>query len=218
MMTFVRWLREIYRWGRRVPITNHYWWAIAVASASIVMVGVSGWTEQGFRLAGMSLQLGGVLTVVWGILKTRADFGQPTVRSQFRRWAKTFPPLHPPTITATANMVLPGLVVEGYAYSTHGPAADQIIEGRLGHLESIIRKLEMTQGKTHIAVLQAEKKVQQSIDTQARQLSGQIDAVARRIEATATSGVNVSAVGVVFLFVGTILGGAALELHQLLAT
>ncbi len=216
MKNFVRWFREIYRWVRRVPITNHYWWAIAVASSSIAVVGAAGWTEKAFRLAGMSLQLGGVLTVAWGILKTRADFGQPTVRSQFKRWATMFPPLHPPTTTATGISVLPGPVGEGYGYSAHGPAADRTIEGRLEHLESIVKKLEMAQGRTHIAVLQAEKKAQQALDTQARQLSGQIDAVARKIEATATGGVHVSAVGVVLLFVGTVLGSAALELRQLL--
>ncbi|HWT19429.1 MAG TPA: hypothetical protein VN280_10975 [Variovorax sp.] len=217
MKNFVRWLREIYRWVRRAPITNHYWWAIAISIASIVLVGASGWTEKAFRLAGMSLQLGGVLTVVWGILKTRADFGQSTVRSQFKMWAKMFPPLHPPTITATANIALPGLTVEGYGYSTHGPAADQTIEGRLGHLEDIVKKVEIAQGRTHIAVLQAEKKAQQALDAQSLQLTGRIDAVARKIEITATGGVHVSAVGAVLLFVGTVLGSAAPELSQLLA-
>jgi hypothetical protein len=216
MKNCFRWLSEIFHWARQVPITNHYWWAIAVVGVSFFVVGASGWTEKGFRLAGMTLQLAGVLTVVWGILRTRADFGQPTVRSQFKIWTKVFPPLHSPTKTATVNVVLPGLMGEAYGYSTHGPAVDQTIEGRMTHLESVVKKLEMAQGRTHIAVLQAERKAQQSIDTQARHQAGQIDAVARKVEATATSGVHVSAVGVVFLFFGTILGSAALELHQLL--
>lgn len=216
MKNFVRWLREIYRWVRRVPITRHYCWVIAVVGASVVVVGAYCWTEQAFRLAGMFLQLGGVLTVVWGILTTRAEFGQPTSRSQFKMWIKIFPLLHPPTITVTANGKITGLSGKGYGYSTHGPAADQTIEGRLGHLESIVKKLEMEQGKTHIAALQAEEKAQQALETQARLFSGQIDTVAKRIEATATGGVHVSAVGVVLLFVGTVFGGAALELHQLL--
>ena len=216
MKNFVRWLREIYRWVWRAPITRHYCWVIAVVAACVVVVGAYRWTEQAFRLAGMFLQLGGVLTVVWGILTTRAEFGQPTIRSQFKMWTKIFPLLHPPTITATANATLPGLFGKGYGYSTHGPAADQTIEGRLGHLESIVKKLETEQGKTHIATLQAEQKAQQALEAQARMFSGQIDTVAKRIEATATGGVHVSAVGVVLLFVGTIFGGAAFELHQLL--
>lgn len=216
MRNFVRWLKEVWRWVRLIPIARHYWWAIAVVLASTVLIGAFSWAEKAFRLAGMSLQLGGVLTVAWGILKTRADFGQPAVWSQFKRWANLFPPLHPPTITASGHIHLPGLVGKGYAYSTHGPAAEQTIEGRIEHLEGIVRKLEIAQGKTHIAVLQAEQKAQEALDVQTRQLFGQIDAVTRKIEVTATSGIHVSAVGVVLLFVGTVFGGAAMELHQLL--
>lgn len=214
MKNFVRWLREIGRWVRRAPINSYYWWAVAGIGMSIAGVGAFGWTEKSFRLAGMCLQLGGVLTVVWGILKTRADFGQPTVRSQFKAWMKVFPPLNSPAITASINGVLPGLSGEGYLLSTHGPSADQTIEGRVGHLEGIVKKLEEAQGRTHIAVLQAQKKAQEALDAQARQLSRQIDAVAKKIESTATGGVHVSAVGVVLLFVGTIFGGAAPELQQ----
>lgn len=214
MKKFVRWLREIRRWVKRVPISISYWWAIALVGISIVVVGSLGWTEQSFRLAGMCLQLGGVLTVVWGILKTRAEFGQPTVRSQFKAWTKVFPPLNPPAITATMNIVLPGLSAQGYGYSTHGPSADQSIEGRVGQLESIVKKLEDAQGRTYITVLQAESKAQEALNAQARQLTGQIDAVSKKIESTATGGVHVSAVGVVLLFVGTIFGGAAPELQQ----
>lgn len=127
-----------------------------------------------------------------------------------------FPLLHPPTVTASGRIELPELFGKGYAYSTHGPAAEQTIEGRIKHLEGIVRELEVAQGKTHIAVLQAETKAQEALDAQARKLSGQIGAVASKIEATATSGIHVSAVGVLLLFVGTIFGGAALELHQFL--
>lgn len=213
MRNFVRWLREIYRWVWRAPITRHYCWVIAVVAACVVVVGAYRWTEQAFRLAGMFLQLGGVLTVVWGILTTRAEFGQPTIRSQFRMWSKTFPPLQLPTVTMTGGGKITGLSCKGYGYSTQGPAADQTIEGRLGHLESIIK---IEQYKTHVAAIQAKEKADRALEAQARLLSGKIDTVAKRIEATATGGVHVSAVGVVLLFVGTIFGGAAFELHQLL--
>lgn len=216
MANFLRWLRALVHWGLRAPVTPHYWWAITVVAAVIVMAGVFGWSEKAFRLSGMLLQLGGVLTVVWGILKTRADFGQPTVRSQFQRWLTEFPSFHPRTITASMNGVLPGLVSEAYGYSTHGPSTDQTVEGRLGHLEKIIKELEVEQGKTHIAVLQAEKKAQQALDAQARQFAGVIANISKKIETTATGGVHISAVGVALLFVGTIFGAAAPELSYLL--
>lgn len=212
MKRFVRWLRHVGLWALRVPVAPHYWWAIAVVAASLAVTGAYGWSEKAFRLSGMFLQLGGVLTVVWGILKTRADFGQPTVRSQFQRWIKEFPSFHPRVITASMNGAFPGLVGEAYGYSTHGPSTDQTVEGRLRHLEKLIKALEVAQGETHIAVLQAEKKAQRALDAQARQLVGQIDGVSKKIETTATGGVHVSAVGVILLFVGTVFGGVAPEL------
>ena len=84
----------------------------------------------------------------------------------------------------------------------------------MGHLEKIIKELEVAQGETHIAVLQAEKKAQQALDAQTRQMAGQIADVSRKIEATATGGFHVSGVGVVLLFFGTILGGVAPDLSQ----
>lgn len=216
MKEFVRWLKEIGRWLRRVPITRHYWVAVALVAICFGGIGVSGWSEKAFRLTGTLLQLCGVLTVVLGILKTRADFRQEPVRSQFKRWTKMFPPLHPPTVKISMHGILPGITVEGHGYSTHGPATDQSFEGRLGHLEDVVKKLATAQGKTQIAVHQAEKKAQKALDEQARQLSGQINAVGKTIEVTATSGIHTSAMGVIWLFFGTVFGGAALELHKLL--
>lgn len=164
----------------------------------------------------MGLQLGGVFTVVLGILKTRTEFRHASVWSQFRSWAKVFPPLHPTKVTVSAHSIMPGLTGEGYMYSTHGPAADQTIEGRLGHLEDVIKKLESAHGRTYIAVLQAEKKAQKALDKQARQLSSQIDTVNGKIEATATGGLHISAGGAILIFFGTVFGGAGQELHRMM--
>lgn len=112
------------------------------------------------------------------------------------------------------NGILPGLSGRGYLHTTHGPSADQTIEGRVTHLEGIVKKLEDAQGRIHVAVVEARAKAQEALDAQALQLSGQIDAVSKKIESTATGGVHVSAIGVVLLFVGTIFGGAAPELEK----
>ena len=114
------------------------------------------------------------------------------------------------------NITMPGLTGEGYGYTTHGPAADQTIEGRLGHLEDVVKKLAAAHGRTHIAVLQAEKKAQKALDEQARMLSSQIDTVHGKIEATATGGLHISAVGAILIFFGTVFGSAGHELHRLL--
>ena len=219
MTKFVCWLRAIGFWLRRVPIVGVYWWAIAVVIASVAVTGLCGWTEKAFRITGMFLQLGGVLTVVWGILKTRSDFGQPTVRSQFKSWFKEFPSFHPRQVTSkvTIDASLSGLFGDIYAYSTHGPATDTTLEGRVKHLEGIVKELSEGQAKAQIAVRRAEQKAQEALNAQSSWLVVQIADVSKRVETTATGGVHLSAVGVVLLFVGTVFGGAAPELGNWLA-
>ena len=218
MKNFIRWLKEIYRWVQRVPITRHYWWTLGVVSVALFAVAASGWAEQVTRLVGMLLQLGGVLTVVWGILETRADFAQPTIRSQFKDWFKRFPLLYPPSRTVTVNGIFPAMIGKAEAYSTHGPASDQSIEGRMAHLESIVNELEMAQAQTRIAVRNAQEKAEQALEAHASQLASQIDVIARRIETTATGGIHISAAGVILLFVGTVFGGTAPDLCRWLTT
>lgn len=217
MKNFYRWLREVYRWLRQVPVTRHYWWAGAVVLVAVGVVWGFDWSEGAFRIAGTVLQLLGVLTVVWGILKTRTEFKQTKVRDLFAGWLKRFPPLHPPKVTVSGHIVLPGLVGEGYGHCTHGPSPDQTLEGRLTYLEGVVKNLSSAQGRTYIAVLQAEKKAQKALDAAAQQFAEQVEGVARKIEATATGGIHVSAVGVILLFVGTVCGGLAPELHSMLA-
>lgn len=218
MKNFRQWLRNIGHWLRRMPITRHYWWAGAVVLCAVAAVWGFAWSEKSIRIAGASLQLGGVLTVVWGILKTREDFNQEPIRRMFYRWFKSFPRYRMRHVLGGASITIPAMTGEGYATSTHGPAEDQSVEGRLSHLEGIVRKLETAQGKTHAAVIQAEKNAQRALKEQGRQLVNQIGDVAKKIEETAIGGIHVSAVGVILLFAGTVLGGFGPELHCLFGT
>lgn len=212
MKNLVRWLKRVFHWVRNMPITRHYWRAVAVVAVTVVVVGTCGWTEQAFRISSMVLQLGGVLTVVWGILKTRTEFGQTTIRSQFKTWCIAFPLSNTHRLTPS-GFESSTVSSEGGVYSTHGPSADQSFEGRLGHLEDVVKKLEAAHGRTYIAVLQAEKNAQRALGEQASQLTSLFD---KKIEATATGGIHVAAVGAIWIFFGTVFGGLAPELHKFL--
>ena len=168
MKKFMRWLRCVGLWVRRMPVAPYYWWAVAVVVVSVVATWLCGWSEKAFRLTGMLLQLCGVLTVVWGLLKTRADFGLPAVGSQFGSWFKTFPRWNPPPIVLSPGGI--DLVVSGGGHltTTSAPSANQTVEGRLAHLESIVKTLEEAQSRTGIAVIEAEKKAQQALDVASR--------------------------------------------------
>lgn len=218
MKNFRQWLRNIGHWLRRMPVTRHYWCAGAVVLCAAAAVWGLGWSEDALRVTGTALQLGGVLTVVWGILKTREDFKREPIRRMFYRWFKSFPPYRPRHTVCGASVLLPSITFDAHVSSMHGPAQDQSLEGRLAHLEGIVRKLERAQGRTHVAVLQAEKKAQQALDEQGRRLVNQIGEVDKKIEETAIGGIHVSAVGVILLFAGTVLGGFGPELHRLFGT
>lgn len=214
MKNFLRWTEAIYCWLRQVPITSHYWWAGAIVAAAIFVLIASGCTEKAFRLVGMSLQLVGVVTVMLGISKTRADFGQPSLRSQFQTWAKRFPALHPTPITISLGGIDLVHTGRGSIHTTRGPAIDQSVEGRLDHLEKVVNDIGLELAKTRSSIEEAEHKTQQALDKQSDQFAEEVASVAKRIEATATGGVHVSAIGVIFLFLGTVFGGMAPELHD----
>ncbi|WP_353399974.1 hypothetical protein [Hydrogenophaga sp. 5NK40-0174] len=164
----------------------------------------------------MSMQLLGILTVVWGLNRTRAEFGQPGIGSQFRDWIKRFPPYPLPKVVATGTTTFPPLESQIHVHSTSGPPQDESVEGRLLHVEKLVRNLESANGRMQSQVLQLERKVERDLETHRRSIAAQVDTVERKIESTATSGVHISAVGVVLLFVGTVLASAAPEIQKLL--
>ncbi len=217
MHKFSCWVKSIAHWIWRVPVAPHYWYALGALIASLGLCSVSGWSETAFRLWGMSLQLFGVLTVVYGIWKTRADFEQPTLRENFGSWFRNFPKWNPPPTILSPSGIDLGLSASGHLITTSGPSVDRTVEGRLRHLESSVSNLEKSYREMHTAVLVGEEKAQQTLGSQNREFGKQIDAVYRKVETTATSGIHVSALGVILLFFGTIFGSAAPELSKWLA-
>ncbi len=197
---------------RRMPITRHYWLVFVLVASGIGAVQCSGWTEQSFRLTGMSLQLLGVLTVVWGIMKTRAEFGQIALQMQFSKWWKSFPPLHPPTMTVNIKGKLSEMRGHIVLRGIQGPAEDQSIEGRLAHLEKLAWKLENDLAKANTAIRDVQDQAKRAMDARDVQIADHLKTVDQKIAATAVGGTHVSAVGVILLFVGTVFGGMSAEL------
>lgn len=219
MKNFRQWLRNIGHWLRRMPVTRHYWCAGAVVFCAFAFVWGFAWSEDAFRIAGVALQVGGVLTVVWGILKTREDFKQEPIRRMFYRWFKSFPVRQRRTVSTGVSA--------GWAVAKGGSSrtaranpvsANPSIDQRVERLEGLVTGLQTKLSETRNELRQAEKKAQQALDEQGRQLVNQIGEVAKKIEATAIGGVHVSAVGVIWLFVGTVLSGFGPELHRLFGT
>jgi len=101
-------------------------------------------------------------------------------------------------------------------YGTHGAGENPTIEARLEALEKNITSIHerITQAQNEMDAefqkaansLRHEKQVRQSEDNEIR----------KKLEATGTGGVHISAIGAAWLFLGVILSTAAIEIDELL--
>lgn len=168
------------------------------------------------RWIGGVLQLLGVLTVVWGVIKTRAFFGLPPVHSKVRAWLKRFPLLRRSVnVSATASMGL-GLSMQARGYSIHGAGENPTTETRLDALEENLKVVhsritdsqrEMDEGFQGLtSALKAESEVRAS----------EVAKLGNTVRDYSTGGLHIAAMGAVWLFVGVVLSTFAIELEIIL--
>lgn len=197
----LRWLSE--------PVT--VW--ICAALTAVVVSGCGYWPvgnlEQRLRWTGMIFQLLGLATVAIGIGQMRRLFNHPSVWSQIKAWITRWPVRGNRTIE-----------LSGQATSTSGGHTDlQLRAGPGATLEQRVHVLEtrMTaaeqreehlskeqarQAQDHRRALDAERSARESADEEHR----------KRLEVSATGGLLLSGIGLVWLIIGTILASASPEI------
>ena len=75
-------LQNTVTWLFREP--RFFWLCICVCAAAVVVMFQQGVTEPAVRLVGLGLQVGGLVTVVWGIVEIRQFFGMQSPLEAFR--------------------------------------------------------------------------------------------------------------------------------------
>jgi hypothetical protein len=174
-----------------------------------------GGTEQVFRIAGLVLQLLGILTIVWGISETRALFGQASLAARIKAWFKRFPLRRRHIVFAVGGGDFAAATGRARAFVTHGAGPNPTLDARVKALEKNLASIQH-----QISALEAELdagfgKVRDEIRSEVQTREANDKKLSEKIEASATGGIQISAIGASWLFVGVVLGSAAPELAAL---
>lgn len=191
---------------------RHVWICVLVTAAALAVCFRPGTPEPVIRITGLVLQALGVLTVVWGIVQTRRFFRRPPVLSRVLGWLRAAPFRKRRAITATASATLGGGTGKVRAYASHGAGVNLTVEGRLDALEKNLAGVHQ-----RITGLEREydhdlRNLGERTRGESDSLSDQLGYVHGRFEEFGTSGIHISAVGAVWLFIGLILSTAGVEI------
>lgn len=210
-MKFMRWLKYVAVWLAEPRVA---WFTFVAIGVSISFVTRSNATESQIRLTGLVLQFLGIGTVAWGIRETRKLFGRPSLYGLFCEWLRRFPVLGGRVNSMTANVGLGGVKVSGRGHVSASAGANATVEAR-------IEALEKNVGFLSDRVSQTQNEMDKKFREQAEQLkqeraSWQRDheQLSRRLEASETGGLHVSAAGVLLLFIGVAMSTASPEIFR----
>ncbi len=204
------WLRALVRWLADARVL---WLCLSVVVVAISVVFWGPWNaERRVRLTGMVLQCCGVATVAWGVRKTRQLFGHASLTSRARAWLGQFPTRGPRVYTATGSGGLTSGGAAVVAFGHVAPRADASLEDRVAAVESDMRELSDRLFRTdhQLDTEVRERSAALAEERHARELEDQ--RLRTRLEMSATGGLQITAMGVVWLLLGVLLGAASREI------
>lgn len=198
--------------GRWLLEPWHLWLTIAVICVALV-ISINAKTEPVIRITGGMLQLSGILTIIWGINSTRKFFGKPGFLRSGQNWLRRFPRSRNVTGTGSATIGLSG---SGYGYGTIRARPGASVEERIDALEQNVERIQETASRLNQLIDNNERRLRETINIEsAARKQGDQD-IEKKLEGFATGGFSITAAGAAWLFVGTILGTAAPEIHKFL--
>ena len=192
------------------------WLALGVIVVALVVSLRPHTPEFVIRYTGLVLQIFGIGTVGWGISKTRALFGHPSLPSKVKTWLGRFPLLRRNIVVAAGAASAAALAGRARAYVTEGPGAKPTLDSRVDALERNIVRVHERISSTQKEVDEEFRKASGALKSEEEKRQLEDDAIRDKLEATGTGGVHISAIGAAWLFVGVILSTAAVEIAALL--
>jgi len=210
-----RWIDAHWSW-----LTEERWpWIMlgVLLGVPLVVWFLPGELEPRVRLAAMVLQLCGVVTVALGIRKTRRLFGEESYGERFGAWWGRRPGdrtarLMGAALHAKAGALATAVGDLGWRVAPEGARPEE----RLAALESNMKQSRkaLEEGRQRLDEEVSKRAAAIDAESQARERGD--DDVRAVIRAAAAGGLDLSAMGVLWLFAGIILGTASREIACLL--
>lgn len=162
--------------------------------------------EDLVRACGAMLQCVGVLGVIWGVLKTREQFGLPSASAAILGWMSRFPALFLKPIAGNMSATLSG--ISGSATGSLEPKLNPnaSLEEKVQFLLSAVEVLKQGSVAMRSEIRSNHAEFKGALNEETRQRSNQTDDVRRLLTSHATGGLNLTLCGALFLLVGVLLG------------
>lgn len=181
---------------------------LAAAAAVPFLLGAS---ERSIRLSGLALQLGGIITVVWGVVSTRQFFGLPPVRSVLASWWSRAP-FKPRNIVVGVGGAQLGFFGEAEAHTRVPVDYSAPVDAQIKALERNVSLIHDRISATHAHARKKHEELRTTVIEHAAQITEVRTTLALDLRRFGTSGLHVSAIGAAWLFLGSIMGSASAEL------
>lgn len=204
------WLRWVAIWALEPKLL---WLTVAVLVCAFAIGISSNCGEPRIRLTGLSLQLLGMATVIWGIRSTGQLFGRPTLIEAAVSWLKRFPS-YQPRILATTGTATATASASARASVTAGVPENPSIEDRVRALERNLQHVRQDIVGVEAALDQAKAEFRMSLAAESDKRQDEVTSLRKRMEAAHTGGLYMAAMGTTWLFVGICLGTASVELSR----
>ena len=195
---------------------KYLWAAVAPILLALVVALRLGASERVIRITGLFLQLVGILTIIWGISETRALFGHASLAAKIKAWFQRFPLRRRHIGLAVGGGDLGAVTLKARAFVTHGAGPNPTLDARVGALEKNVASIQNQITGVEAELDEGFGRVRDEIRSEGQTREANDKKLGEKIEASATGGIHISAIGASWLFVGVVLSTAAPELAALL--
>ena len=211
MKKLLFWFKELWHWLVEACLL---WLTVAVAAIALVLAFRKGIDEATIRITGLVLQLLGIGTVAWGIRVTRKFFGRPSILTLLRQWFNHFPRFAGRTIAATANIHAISMTGNARGHVWRHPGPDATIEDRVKAIEDNLQDVNQRLCSTQTEIDQGFREQTGNLKHEQDMRSRADQEIREKLEATETGGLHISAMGVLWLFIGIIMSTIPAELSR----
>lgn len=204
--------------ARRLAPPRLVWACALVVMCALVLAFYAFPSEPGVRLAGLGLELCGLLLTVHGLDHTRRFFGQPSLIAVLQKWASERRKLRTTTLgTAWAIGRASGSGTAPAVSATTVNPNDPVEKQIETLTENLLRQQrDISSAQSELAAL--SQKVTEGLQKESAARSVVAANLEEKLERSLTDGIYEALVGLVWILCGTILSTMSQEISCLLLT